>query len=110
MNVFLDEIRADTVTLFCSAEDIEYENSKPDVAILVLAEDPYAEYQGTLQNLIFNSTENHLEWLRMLKSDEIPVVTIFLSGRPMWMNREINFSDAFIAAWLPGTEGKLLRN
>ena len=95
----------DSNAVITFAEDIEYENSKPDVAILVLAEDPYAEYQGTLQNLIFNSTENHLEWLRMLKSDEIPVVTIFLSGRPMWMNREINFSDAFIAAWLPGTEG-----
>ena len=95
----------DSNAVITFAKDIEYENSKPDVAILVLAEDPYAEYQGTLQNLIFNSTENHLEWLRMLKSDEIPVVTIFLSGRPMWMNREINFSDAFIAAWLPGTEG-----
>ena len=101
----IEEELNDSNAVITFAEDIEYENSKPDVAILVLAEDPYAEYQGTLQNLIFNSTENHLEWLRMLKSDEIPVVTIFLSGRPMWMNREINFSDAFIAAWLPGTEG-----
>ena len=35
----------------------------------------------------------------------IPVVSIFISGRPLWMNAELNASDAFVAAWLPGTEG-----
>ena len=87
------------------SENLEYGDLKPDVAILVIAEDPYAEYQGTLQDLVYNSSENHLDWLAALKEDEIPVVTIFLSGRPLWMNREINLSDAFVAAWLPGTEG-----
>ncbi len=28
-----------------------------------------------------------------------------ISGRPLWMNREINASNAFVAAWLPGSEG-----
>lgn len=87
------------------SENLEYGDLKPDLAILVIAEDPYAEYQGTLQDLVYNSSENHLDWLAALKEDEIPVVTIFLSGRPLWMNREINLSDAFVAAWLPGTEG-----
>jgi len=87
------------------SDDNDYGDFAPDVAILVIGEDPYAEYQGTLQNLLFNSTEDHLSWLRKLNEDEIPVVTVFLSGRPLWMNREINLSDAFIAAWLPGTEG-----
>jgi beta-glucosidase len=40
-----------------------------------------------------------------LQSQHIPVVAVFLSGRPMWTNPEINASDAFVAAWLPGTEG-----
>ena len=35
----------------------------------------------------------------------IPVVSVFLSGRPMWTNPEINNSDTFVAAWLPGSEG-----
>jgi beta-glucosidase len=35
-----------------------------------------------------------------------PVVTVFLSGRPLWVNDLMNLSDSFIAAWLPGTEGK----
>lgn len=32
-------------------------------------------------------------------------MAVFLSGRPLWMNREINAADAFVAAWLPGSEG-----
>jgi beta-glucosidase len=35
----------------------------------------------------------------------VPVVAVFLSGRPMWVNPEINASDAFVAAFLPGSEG-----
>ena len=33
------------------------------------------------------------------------MVAVFLSGRPLWVNRELNAADAFVAAWLPGTEG-----
>jgi beta-glucosidase len=32
-------------------------------------------------------------------------VAVFLSGRPLWVNRELNAADAFVAAWLPGSEG-----
>jgi beta-glucosidase len=35
----------------------------------------------------------------------VPVVGVFLSGRPLWVNPEINATDAFVAAWLPGSEG-----
>jgi hypothetical protein len=35
-----------------------------------------------------------------------PVVTVLVSGRPLWVNDLMNLSDSFIAAWLPGTEGK----
>ena len=34
-----------------------------------------------------------------------PVVTVFVAGRPLYVNKELNRSDAFVAAWLPGTEG-----
>ncbi len=40
-----------------------------------------------------------------MKSQGIPVVSVFISGRPMWVNAELNASDAFVAAWLPGSEG-----
>lgn len=44
--------------------------------------------------------------IRQLKAQGIPVVAVFLSGRPLWVNREINAADAFVAAWLPGSEGE----
>lgn len=79
---------------------------KPDVAIVVIGEDPYAEGQGDLDTLEFEAgTKPGLALLRKLKADGIPVVTVFLSGRPLWTNPELNASDAFVAAWLPGSEG-----
>src|SRR5258708_8595585 len=44
--------------------------------------------------------------LKRLRALKIPTVSVFLSGRPMWVNPEINTSDAFVAAWLPGSEGE----
>lgn len=80
--------------------------SKPDVAVVVFGEDPYAEFQGDLPNLLYRPGDEHdLELLRRLHGDGIPVVAVFLSGRPLWVNREINAADAFVAAWLPGSEG-----
>jgi beta-glucosidase len=46
-----------------------------------------------------------LALLRSLKDRGIPVVAIFLTGRPMWTTQEIDASDAFVVAWLPGSEG-----
>lgn len=80
--------------------------AKPDVAIVVFGEDPYAEFLGDRENLAFEPGDPHdLEVLRNLKAQGIPVVAVFLSGRPLYVTREINSADAFIAAWLPGSEG-----
>ncbi|HEY4113593.1 MAG TPA: exo 1,3/1,4-beta-D-glucan glucohydrolase [Rhizomicrobium sp.] len=79
---------------------------KPDVAIVVFGEDPYAEFMGDRPNLAFEPGDSHdLQLLRSLKAQGIPVIAVFLSGRPMYLTREINVADAFVAAWLPGTEG-----
>lgn len=76
----------------------------PDVAIVVFGEEPYAEFVGDRKNMIFRDEEG-LKLLQDLKAQDIPAVAVFLSGRPLWMNREINAADAFVAAWLPGSEG-----
>jgi beta-glucosidase len=79
---------------------------KPDAAIVVFGEAPYAEFLGDVPNLAYQpGAARDLALLRKLKADGIPVVAVFLSGRPLWVNREINASDAFVAAWLPGSEG-----
>lgn len=78
--------------------------TRPDVAIVVFGETPYAEFQGDIETLDFGP-ETPLALLRRYKAAGIPTVSVFLSGRPLWTNPEINASDAFVAAWLPGTEG-----
>lgn len=79
---------------------------KPDLAVVVFGEDPYAEFQGDRPTLAYKpGNETDLALLKRLKADGIPVVAVFLSGRPLWVNREINAADAFVAAWLPGSEG-----
>lgn len=79
---------------------------KPDVAVVVFGEDPYAEFQGDRPTLAYKpGNETDLALLKRLKAEGIPVVAVFLSGRPLWVNREINAANAFVAAWLPGSEG-----
>ncbi|MEP6546478.1 MAG: glycoside hydrolase family 3 N-terminal domain-containing protein [Gammaproteobacteria bacterium] len=80
---------------------------KPDAAIVVFGEDPYAEFEGDRENLEFSAGDTHdLALLRRLAKAGVPTVAVFLSGRPLWVNREINAADAFVAAWLPGSEGE----
>ena len=79
---------------------------RPDVAIVVFGEEPYAEGHGDKDNLEFErGNKKSLALLSSLKEQGIPVISVFISGRPMWVNSELNASDAFVAAWLPGTEG-----
>lgn len=86
----------------------EYD-TKPDVAIVVFGEDPYAEGHGDREHLDYQrGVKSDLKLLKKLKAQGIPVISIFLSGRPMWVNAELNASDAFVAAWLPGSEGKAI--
>ncbi len=86
------------------AKDLNGALPKADVAIVVYGEDPYAEFQGDREHVDFESTAP-LDALTKLKAAGMPTVSVFLSGRPMWVNPEMNQSDAFVAAWLPGTAG-----
>jgi beta-glucosidase len=77
--------------------------------VMVAAEKPYAEGAG---DITFPASIRHssrypedLEALDRVSGKGVPVVTLLYSGRPVAANDLINRSDAFIAAWLPGTEG-----
>ena len=81
-------------------------SKKPDVAVVVFGEQPYAEMRGDVRTLEFQPGDKEaLAMLKALKAKGVPVVSVFLSGRPLWVNPELNQSDAFVAAWLPGSEG-----
>ena len=80
--------------------------SLPDVALLVYGEEPYAEFEGDVGTLEFSPRDkSHLEAARLLKSAGVPVVSVMLNGRPLAVPDEIQASDAFVVAWLPGSEG-----
>jgi beta-glucosidase len=79
---------------------------KPDAAILIYGESPYAEYEGDRETLLLPQADGHLQALRTLQAAHIRTVSVLLSGRPLWVNPELNLSDAFVAAWLPGSEGE----
>ena len=84
----------------------DFTGDQPDVAIVVFGEEPYAEGQGDVDSLEYQAeVKTDLALLQKLKNAGIPTVSIFISGRPLWVNPELNASDAFVAAWLPGSEG-----
>ena len=81
-------------------------HARPDVAIVVFGENPYAEYAGDVPTLEYSPGDKRdLALLRRLRALDVPVVAVFLSGRPLWVNAELNAADSFVAAWLPGPEG-----
>jgi beta-glucosidase len=80
--------------------------AKPDAAIVVFGETPYAEMRGDIRTLEFQPGDKQaLALLKKLKAAGVPTISVFLSGRPLWVNPELNASDAFVGAWFPGSEG-----
>jgi beta-glucosidase len=75
-----------------------------DVGVIVIGEAPYAEMLGDRPDLTVSKEDATA--IQRMKSAGIPVVTILLSGRPMIIDAALAGSNAFIAAWLPGTEGQ----
>ncbi len=82
------------------------EGTQIDAVIAVFGERPYAETQGDITSLAWQQPNyDDLKLLKQYQDQGLSIVSIFLSGRPLWVNREINASTAFVAAWLPGSEG-----
>lgn len=100
-NFFLDP-------LLQSANPMEF-----DVVLVALGEDSYAEMKGdirpwrTLEYAALKPTYfRDREILQALRKAHSNIVTISFSGRPLYLNEEINLSDAFVVAWLPGGEAE----
>ena len=106
------------------------ENGDFDVAVVVIGENPYSEGLGDVRwdtdiavgsvidrpDLVLKPyaptlelARNHpedLATLRKIADRGIPIVTVLVSGRPLVVNQELEASRAFVAAWLPGSEGQ----
>jgi beta-glucosidase len=77
---------------------------RPDVAVVVFGEQAYAEMQGDIHIPAYSRVDG-MRLLQRYKAAGIPTVAVFFSGRPLWVKHEIEASNAFVAAFLPGSEG-----
>jgi beta-glucosidase len=74
------------------------------LGVVVVGETPYAEMRGDRTDLTLAPED--VEAISNMKTAGIPVVVILFSGRPMIIGNVLDKADAFVAAWLPGTEGQ----
>ncbi|MEJ2615580.1 MAG: glycoside hydrolase family 3 C-terminal domain-containing protein, partial [Ignavibacteriaceae bacterium] len=82
----------------------EFSDTKADYSIVVIGEKPYAEGYGDTDNLNISSSD--VDLIKKMKSYGNPVIVILISGRPLIIDNILPYTDAIIAAWLPGTEGE----
>ena len=99
----LDGIRA-VATNVEYAEAGCYEGMTAETTVVVVGEEPYAEFKGDSEQLFLS--DEHQELIRDCKDLDKQVVVILISGRVLAIEPELDISDAFIAAWLPGSEGE----
>jgi beta-glucosidase len=74
------------------------------VGVVVVGELPYSEMRGDREDLGLDKEDK--EAIANVKKAGVPVVVVLLSGRPMIIADVLPKADAFVAAWLPGTEGQ----
>ena len=74
-----------------------------DAVVVVVGEEPYAESMGDRSELSLGQADR--DAIAAARKAGKPLVVVLLSGRPMVVTDEIGLADAFVAAWLPGTEG-----
>ncbi len=121
-------LRAAAPQAVLSVDGSAADASQHDVAIVVIGENPYAEGMGdirhggsvprgsgvqTMTNLhpygntlvLAQRHPEDLATIRRIQAAGVPVVTVLISGRPLVTNDEMAASAAFVAAWLPGSEG-----
>ncbi|MFG3253413.1 glycoside hydrolase family 3 protein [Streptomyces sp. NPDC048172] len=75
-----------------------------DVAVAVVGEKPYAEFEGDRPGAMGLDDED-LATLKRLKASGVPVAVVLVSGRPLDIADQLPGWDALLASWLPGTEG-----
>lgn len=123
---------APNATLSIDSRGREADPAIHDVAIVVIGESPYAEGMGDIRDDDKVITESgamingqvkvlqaggnslelsklypeDIETIRHISAKGIPVVTLLVSGRPLIIEQELEASEAFVATWLPGSEGQ----
>ena len=74
-----------------------------DAAIVVVGEDPYTEMEGDSENLYLSEVDK--QTIANVQALGIPYTIVLITGRPLVVTEEIEAANAFMVAWLPGSEG-----
>ncbi len=90
-------------------KDATKKHKDADVAIIVVGETPYAEFFGDIGDgkgaYTLTMSEVHQAYIDAYTNGKTQVVVVLVSGRPLVVSDQIKKSDAFLAAWLLGSEG-----
>jgi beta-glucosidase len=80
--------------------------TSPRSVIIIVGETPYAEKDGdrAADELVLGPEQREL--IARYHDAGKQIVTVLVSGRPLLVNEELEQSTAFVAAWLPGSEGR----
>jgi len=107
----IDElVSADTLVEYSGSgrfDSITDANGTPliaDVGIVVVGEEPYAEFEGDSATLALSRRD--LTTIERVRAQSAKLIVVLVSGRPMIITDQLNSADAVVAAWLPGSEGQ----
>jgi beta-glucosidase len=92
-----------TTVLYEQSGDFDGDGAVADIGIVVVGETPYAEGMGDRADLSLSAADTAL--IEAMRAQSEKLVVILLSGRPMIITEQLQMADAWVAAWLPGTEG-----
>lgn len=99
-------VSADTTVSYSPTGRFENADGTPavaDVGIVVLSEEPYAEFEG--DNNRIGLSRGDIAMVERMRASTKTLIIVLYSGRPLIVTPELLSADAFVAAWLPGTEG-----
>jgi beta-glucosidase len=91
---------------FSEFKDIDGNLLIADVGIVVLAEEPYAEGVGDRADISLKAGE--LKLLEETQKQSKHVIVLLISGRPRVLTEQLPMAEAWVAAWLPGSEGSVV--
>jgi len=106
----LEGIEKHSTAIVVYDKDATQNHFDADIAIIVVGETPYAEFFGDIghesNTRKLTLTEEHQKYIKIYAEKGVKTVVVLVSGRPLIVTNQIESSDAFIAAWLLGSEGE----
>ncbi len=92
-----------TEVLYRSAGMFNDFQGKAPVGIVVVGESPYAEGVGDKADL--RLSQDDIDVIERMRPKVDKLIVLILSGRPLVITDQYPLADAWVAAWLPGSEG-----